>query len=143
MNEEILIALGDLTNGALNYYQTPRVVMAKRDIIETYINNLKEIEKEHQKINGELREEIKGIREERDYLFNKLSIENKYLSQENQQLQNNWNELNKFIEDNLKSLEENITNKKCDNAVAIYGREMNGFYKVRRKMQELEQGKDE
>ena len=86
MNEEILIALGDLTNGALNYYQTPRVVMAKRDIIETYINNLKEIEKEHQKINGELREEIKGIREERDYLFNKLSIENKYLSQENQQL---------------------------------------------------------
>lgn len=54
------------------------------------------------------------------------------------QLQNNWNEINKFIEDNLKSLEEKLTNKTCDNAVAIYGREMNGFYKVRRKIRELE-----
>ena len=101
MNEEILIALGDLTNGALNYYQTPRVVMAKRDIIETYINNLKEIEKEHQKINGELREEIKGIREERDYLFNKSSVENKYLSQEKQQLKEVIEEVREEIKDLL------------------------------------------
>ena len=132
MNEEILIALGDLTNGALNYYQTPRVVMAKRDIIETYINNLKEIEKEHQKINGELREEIKGIREERDYLFNKLSIENKYLSQENQQLQNNWKELKKWLEEEIKDYR-----KREWFPVA------NDLKEVLDKMQELEQGKDE
>ena len=60
-----------------------------------------------------------------------------------EQLQNNWNELNKFIDENLKSLEEKATNKISDNTVAICGSEMNGFFKVRRKMQELEQGKDE
>ena len=133
MNEEILIALGDLTNGALNYYQTPRVVMAKRDIIETYINNLKEIEKEHQKINGELREEIKGIREERDYLFNKLSIENKYLSQENQQLQNNWNELKKCVRECI------LYHSVCEEDY----KELNVLEDVESKMQELEKGKDE
>lgn len=54
-----------------------------------------------------------------------------------------WNGLEEFIEENLKSLEEKATNKISDNTLAIYGSEMNGFYKVRRKMQELEQGKDE
>ena len=49
MSEEILIALGDLTNGALNYYQTPRVVMAKRDIIDTYIEQLQQENKQLKK----------------------------------------------------------------------------------------------
>lgn len=37
MSEEVLIALSDLTNGALNYYQTSKSVMVKKHIIEDYI----------------------------------------------------------------------------------------------------------
>ena len=49
MSEEILIALGYLTNGALNYYQTPRVVMAKREIIDTHIEQLQQENKQLKK----------------------------------------------------------------------------------------------
>ena len=89
----------------------------------TVIRMYKILYKEH--------EQLKTTNESLTSLVN--SCQNKI-----RQVQNNWNELNKFIDENIKSLEEEMTNKKCDNAVAIYGREMNGFFKVRRKMQELE-----
>lgn len=68
------------------------------DCLLRRMEELETVNKEHQKINGELREEINGIREERDYLFNKLSIENKYLSQENQQLKDVVEKIREYVD---------------------------------------------
>ena len=66
MNEEILIALGDLTNGALNYYQTPRVVMTKRDIIETYIDRLQQENQKYKEVIDKLKEWINIVQQNKD-----------------------------------------------------------------------------
>ena len=71
MSESLLIALGDLTNGAINYYQNPRVVMTKRKVIETYIDQLQQ---EKQKLKQALLD-IKEIFDE--YTFtNELGYKN-------------------------------------------------------------------
>lgn len=75
--------------------------------------------------------EIKVLSEEEknilyfDNLYNKLTFEYIELSKENQQLQNNWNELKKWLEDYYD-----------------YGDCLKINY-ILKKMQELEQGKDE
>lgn len=40
--ENVLVALGDLTNGALNYYKATETVKVKHNIILDYITNLQE-----------------------------------------------------------------------------------------------------
>ena len=51
MSEEVLIALNDLTNGALNYYQAIETVMVRKQVIENYIKQLQK-EKEILKSNN-------------------------------------------------------------------------------------------
>ena len=44
MNKEeiVLSALGDLTNGALNYYQATQAVQVRENVIREYIDELKQ-----------------------------------------------------------------------------------------------------
>lgn len=56
MNEkQVLSALGDLTNGALNYYQATQTVMVRDNLIRNYIELL-------QKQNTELKEQVKELK---------------------------------------------------------------------------------
>jgi cell division protein FtsB len=58
MNEkQVLSALGDLTNGALNYYQVTQTVMVRDNLIRNYIELL-------QKQNTELKEENEKLRKQ-------------------------------------------------------------------------------
>ena len=58
MNEkQVLSALGDLTNGALNYYQATQTVMVRDNLIRNYIELL-------QKQNTELKEENEKLRKQ-------------------------------------------------------------------------------
>lgn len=57
MNEkQVLSALGDLTNGALNYYQATQTVMVRDNLIRNYIELL-------QKQNTELKDNWNKLRE--------------------------------------------------------------------------------
>ena len=61
MSEEVLIALNDLTNGALNYYQAIETVMVRKQVIENYI---KQLQQENQELKKQLEEKqnpLKGI----------------------------------------------------------------------------------
>lgn len=64
--ENVLVALGDLANGALNYYKATEAVKVRHNTIFDYITNLQQIEQEHQRINGELREENEKLKKARD-----------------------------------------------------------------------------
>ena len=77
------------------------------------------------------KEHIKNYKKEyaktHDNSFKKLQDKYKQLQQENNKLQNNWNELKKFIEERLKEATWSAS----------------GLHECQKKMQELEQGKDE
>lgn len=80
MSEEVLIALSDLANGAINHYKTIITVMKKKNIVENYIEqlqqeirNLKEIEEEHRRLNGELKEQNKCLQGRIEYLERSIS----------------------------------------------------------------------
>ena len=62
-----------------------------KEIIDD-IKQLKEIEKEHQRINGELRVENKELLDYKKRYFD--------LQQENKQLKDNWNELKEYCKNN-------------------------------------------
>lgn len=63
MSEVVLEALGDLTNGALNYYQTTHVVMAKRKVIETYIKQLQQENKQLKDLQNNMDKQYKKLEE--------------------------------------------------------------------------------
>ena len=95
MSEVVLEALGDLTNGALNYYQTTHVVMAKRKIIETYIKQL-------QQENQQLKDKINTYEDPEDLTLMFMYCEEKE-KDKIKQLENNWNELKKWLKDYRKN----------------------------------------
>ena len=64
----------------------------KVDQLEKELEQLKEIEKEHQRINGELRVENKELLDYKKGYFD--------LQQENKQLKDNWNELKEYCKNN-------------------------------------------
>ena len=64
----------------------------KVDQLEKELEQLKEIEKEHQRINGELRVENKELLDYKKGYFD--------LQQENKQLKYNWNELKEYCKNN-------------------------------------------
>ena len=64
----------------------------KVDQLEKELEHLKEIEKEHQRINGELRVENKELLDYKKGYFD--------LQQENKQLKDNWNELKEYCKNN-------------------------------------------
>ena len=62
----ILSALGDLTNGAINYYQLPKVTLEEQKMILDYITNLQE---ENDRLNNIINELEKWVE---DNIFNKV-----------------------------------------------------------------------
>ena len=56
----ILSALGDLTNGAINYYQLPKVTLEEQKMILDYITNLQE---ENDRLNNIINELEKWVDE--------------------------------------------------------------------------------
>ena len=64
----------------------------KVDQLEKELEQLKEIEKEHQRINGELRVENKELLDYKKGYFD--------LQQENKQLKDNWNKLKEYCKNN-------------------------------------------
>ena len=56
--ENVLVALGDLTNGALNYYKATETVKVKHNIILDYITNLQEENKMLNENNQAMQEEM-------------------------------------------------------------------------------------
>lgn len=54
--EQVLIALSDLTNGALNYYQAPQTVLVRDKFIRDYIENLQSQLKAKEEVTTKLKE---------------------------------------------------------------------------------------
>lgn len=76
MNEEqVLNALSCLTNGALNYYQTPQTVLVRDELIRNYITNL-------QKQNTELKEENFKLQARSDRFINYWNKLKEWLEEE-------------------------------------------------------------
>lgn len=62
--DNILTALGDLVNGALNYYKTPKTIELKHKLLLDYIINLQnKYEKLNNRINKCAEEILKEINE--------------------------------------------------------------------------------
>lgn len=62
--DNILTALGDLANGALNYYKTPKTIELKHKLLLDYITNLQnKYEKLNNRINQCAEEILKEINE--------------------------------------------------------------------------------
>ena len=112
----ILSALGDLTNGAINYYQLPKTTLEEQKMILDYITNL-------QQENDRLNEENKK--------FNKW-IET--LNKENHRLNNIINELEEWLEDNI----FNKVGSSVDIAI-----ENHTYCKVLDKLKELKENNNE
>jgi hypothetical protein len=72
MSEVVLEALGDLTNGALNYYQTPRVVMIKREIIDTYIEQLQQENKQLKNDNAVMKANLIQVSDKQRDLYKEV-----------------------------------------------------------------------
>ena len=102
--ENVLVALGDLTNGALNYYKASETVKVRHNTILDYITNLQQINKNlTNSLNNKVEEGIK------------LQLENDKLKEQCKQ----WKENHKVVciqRDNIlnntvKDIEEQIDYK--------------------------------
>ena len=123
MNEEqVLSALSDLTNGALNYYRATQTVMVRDNLIRNYIELL-------QKQNTELKEENFKLQARSDRVIN------------------NWNKLKEWLEEYIETNEKWYSSELSNHDKEYYKKDYidSKFWlmKFQKQMQEIEGGMNE